>query len=144
MSRCRSRQRRIKIIGIVSVSNLKKTYDNFTAVYGVSFEIEKGEIFGFLGPNGAGKTSTLNMIIGLSQPTAGEIIVDGIDVKSQIKKAQAIIGIVPDESNLYNEMDGFDNLCFYAVLYGMRKEEREPKARQLGAVQTKGCRQTSV
>ncbi|MGI6072372.1 MAG: ABC transporter ATP-binding protein [Lachnospiraceae bacterium] len=118
-------------MGMVSVSNLKKTYGNFTAVDNISFEIEKGEVFGFLGPNGAGKTSTLNMIIGLSRPTAGEITVDGIDVRRQTKKAQAIMGIVPDESNLYNEMDGFDNLCFCAALYGMCKKEREPKARQL-------------
>ncbi len=118
-------------MGMVSVSNLKKTYGHFTAVNDISFEIEKGEIFGFLGPNGAGKTSTLNMMIGLSRPTAGEIRIDGIDVKAQTKKAQAKMGIVPDESNLYNEMDGFDNLCFCAALYGMRKEEREPRARQL-------------
>ncbi|NLL91392.1 MAG: ABC transporter ATP-binding protein [Ruminococcaceae bacterium] len=118
-------------MGMVSVKNLKKDYGNFTAVDDISFEINKGEIFGFLGPNGAGKTSTINMIIGLSRPTAGEIAVDGIDVKSQTKKAQAIMGIVPDESNLYNEMDGFENLCFSASLYGMRKEEREPRARQL-------------
>ena len=116
---------------MVSVSNLKKTYDNFTAVDDISFDIEKGEIFGFLGPNGAGKTSTINMIIGLSRPTAGEITVDGIDVRRQTKKAQAVMGLVPDESNLYNEMDGFENLCFCAALYGMRKEERESKAHQL-------------
>lgn len=118
-------------MGMVSIKNLKKTYGDFAAVNDISFEIKKGEIFGFLGPNGAGKTSTINMIIGLSRPTAGEITVNGIDVKKQTKKAQAIMGIVPDESNLYNEMDGFDNLCFCAALYGMRKEEREAKARQL-------------
>ncbi len=116
---------------MVSVTNLKKTYGSFTAVNDISFEVKKGEIFGFLGPNGAGKTSTINMMIGLSRPTAGEIKVDGIDVKKHTKRAQAIMGIVPDESNLYNEMDGFENLCFCAALYGMRKEEREPKARQL-------------
>ncbi|MGI6653495.1 MAG: ABC transporter ATP-binding protein [Christensenellales bacterium] len=118
-------------MGMVCVSRLKKTYGNVPAVDDISFDIEKGEIFGFLGPNGAGKTSTLNMMIGLSRPTAGEITVDGIDVRRQTKKAQAIMGIVPDESNLYNEMDGFENLCFCAALYGMRKEERESKARQL-------------
>lgn len=116
---------------IVSVRNLKKTYGSFTAVDNISFSIRPGEIFGFLGPNGAGKTSTINMIIGLSRPTAGEITVGGIDARKQIKKAQAMMGIVPDESNLYNEMDGFDNLCFCAALYGMRKKEREAKARQL-------------
>lgn len=116
---------------MISVRNIKKTYGNFAAVNDISFDIQKGEIFGFLGPNGAGKTSTINMMIGLSRPTAGEITVGGIDIRKQTKKAQAIIGIVPDESNLYNEMDGFDNLCFCGALYGMRKEEREPKARQL-------------
>lgn len=116
---------------MVRVTNLKKKYGNFTAVDDISFDIKKGEIFGFLGPNGAGKTSTINMIIGLSRPTAGDIAVNGIDVRKQTKKAQAIMGIVADESNLYNEMNGFDNLCFCAALYGIRKEEREPKARQL-------------
>lgn len=118
-------------MAIVAVESLKKAYGNFTAVDGISFSIERGEIFGFLGPNGAGKTSTINMMIGLSRPTEGEIIIDGIDARRQTKKAQAIMGIVPDESNLYNEMDGFENLCFCASLYGMRKAEREPKARLL-------------
>ncbi len=116
---------------MVSVKSLKKTYGSFTAVNNISFDVKKGEIFGFLGPNGAGKTSTINMIIGLSRPTSGEITVDGIDVCKQAKKAQAIMGIVPDESNLYNEMDGFDNLCFCASLYGINKKKREMKARQL-------------
>ncbi len=116
---------------MVSVRNLKKMYGDVTAVNGISFDIRRGEIFGLLGPNGAGKTSTINMIIGLSRPTAGDITVDGIDVRKQTKKAQALMGIVPDESNLYNEMDGFDNLCFCAALYGIRKAEREPRAREL-------------
>lgn len=116
---------------IVSVTNLKKTYGNFTAVNGVDFSIRQGEIFGFLGPNGAGKTSTINMMIGLSRPTDGTITINGIDARKQTKKAQSIMGIVPDESNLYDEMDGFDNLCFCASLYGMKKEEREPQAKRL-------------
>jgi ABC-2 type transport system ATP-binding protein len=116
---------------IVTVTNLKKTYGDFTAVDSIDFSIGQGEIFGFLGPNGAGKTSTINMMIGLSRPTQGEIIIDGIDARRQPKKSASHYGHRPDESNLYNEMDGFDNLCFCASLYGMRKEEREPKARQL-------------
>jgi ABC-2 type transport system ATP-binding protein len=116
---------------MVRVTNLKKMYGSFTAVNDVSFQIKKGEIFGFLGPNGAGKTSTINMIIGLSRPTAGEVEVGGVDVRQQTKKAQTIMGIVSDESNLYNEIDGFDNLCFCAALYGMRKKDRESKALQL-------------
>ncbi len=118
-------------MAFVRVSNLKKTYGDVTAVDDISFDIQKGEIFGFLGPNGAGKTSTVNMMIGLSRPTAGDVVIDGIDVRRKPKQAQAIMGIVADESNLYKDMDGFENLCFCAALYGMRKEERELRARQL-------------
>ncbi|MEA4920541.1 MAG: ABC transporter ATP-binding protein [Clostridiaceae bacterium] len=116
---------------IVDVSSLKKSYGDFNAVNGVDFSIRKGEIFGFLGPNGAGKTSTINMMIGLSRPSGGTITINGIDVINQPKKAQAIMGIVPDESNLYPEMDGFNNLCFCASLYGMPKKERETRAKSL-------------
>ena len=118
-------------MGIVSVTNLKKVYGDFIAVDGISFDIEQGEVFGFLGPNGAGKTSTINMLIGLSRPSEGRILIDGIDGIRNIKKAQSIMGIVSDESNLYDEMDGFDNLCFCASLYGMKKEERENRAQEL-------------
>ncbi len=118
-------------MAIVNVTNLKKIYGKFEAVNDISFSIEQGEIFGFLGPNGAGKTSTINMMIGLSRPTGGHIMIDGIDAIKGIKKVQKIIGIVPDENNLYDEMDGFDNLCFCASLYGMRKKEREKRAREL-------------
>lgn len=119
------------ILEIVSVKNLKKSYGSFQAVNDISFQIEQGEIFGFLGPNGAGKTSTINMLIGLSRPTSGHIVIDGIDTIKDIKKAQRIMGIIPDENNLYDEMDGFDNLCFCASLYGMRKEQREKRAIEL-------------
>ncbi len=115
----------------IEVKNLKKNYGDFTAVNDISFKINKGEIFGFLGPNGAGKTSTINMMIGLSKPTSGEIFIDSIDVNKKLKHAQSIMGIVPDESNLYNEMNGFDNLCFCGALYGMSKNDREIRANQL-------------
>lgn len=116
---------------IVSVTNLKKTYGEILAVDHISFSIKQGEVFGFLGPNGAGKTSTINMMIGLSRPTSGHIEIFGIDAVKDVKKVQRIIGVVPDENNLYGEMDGYDNLCFCASLYGMRKTEREKRAKQL-------------
>ena len=116
---------------IVKVTDLKKVYGNFQAVNEISFSINQGEVFGFLGPNGAGKTSTINMLIGLSRPTSGQIYIDGIDAVKDIKKVQKIIGVVPDENNLYDELDGFDNLCFCGSLYGMRKEEREKRAIEL-------------
>ena len=121
----------MSITNIVVVKNLSKRYGNFTAVKDVSFSIRQGEIFGFLGPNGAGKTTTINMMIGLARPTGGSALIDGINAVIDVKKAQAVMGIVPDESNLYDEMDGFDNLCFCGALYGMRKEAREKRAKEL-------------
>ncbi|NLY52547.1 MAG: ABC transporter ATP-binding protein [Firmicutes bacterium] len=116
---------------IVTVTNLTKRYGDFTAVDNISFSIRRGEIVGLLGPNGAGKTTTINMMIGLARPSAGSIFINGLDVVKNPKKAQAVIGIVPDESNLYGEMDGFDNLCFCGALYGMTKAAREKRAREL-------------
>ena len=71
---------------MIKVSHLTKRYGDITAVDDISFDIRKGELFGFLGPNGAGKTSTINMIIGLSRPSAGTITVDGIDAASRTKR----------------------------------------------------------
>jgi ABC-2 type transport system ATP-binding protein len=116
---------------IIRVTNLKKQYGEVLAVDGISFCVREGEVFGFLGPNGAGKTSTINMMIGLSRPSGGQIVIDGIDAVKDVKKVQKIIGVVPDENNMYGEMDGFENLCFCAALYGMRKAEREKRAKEL-------------
>jgi ABC-2 type transport system ATP-binding protein len=91
----------------------------------------QGELFGFLGPNGAGKTTTINMLTGLARPDAGKIWIAGIDCSGNPKAAQHLIGVVPDESNLYPELTGFDNLSFCAALYGMKKEERESRTREL-------------
>jgi len=110
---------------ILEVKNLSKNYDGFKAVKEINFSLEKGEVFGFLGPNGAGKTTTINMLTGLARPTSGSIEIAGEDGIKDIKKVQQIIGIVPDESNLYDEMNGYDNLVFCASLYGMDKKKRE-------------------
>ena len=116
---------------IITVKNLSKSYGDFSAVKDISFTVQRGEIFGFLGPNGAGKTTTINMMIGLARPSNGSILIDGMDAIKNVKKSQLIMGIVPDESNLYDEMDGFNNLCFCGSLYGMNKTTREERAREL-------------
>lgn len=116
---------------LLEVKNIRKQFKDFLAVNDISFDIKSGEIFGFLGPNGAGKTTTINMLIGLAKPTKGKIIYNGNDLTNNIKKAQEFIGIVPDESNLYDEMNGFDNLCFSASLYGISKKLREERAEEL-------------
>lgn len=116
---------------ILQVTHLTKKFGDFTAVDGIDFAVHEGEIFGFLGPNGAGKTTTINMLTGLARPTSGQIGYLGRDYTKDIKRAQPLLGIVPDESNLYEELDGFENLCFCAALYGMPKSEREVRAQQL-------------
>lgn len=115
----------------IEAKGLRKQYGDFTAVKGISFAVEKGEIFGFLGPNGAGKTTTINMLIGMAKITAGTVEYHGEDLTNHIKKAQSLIGVVPDESNLYEEMTGFENLVFCAGLYGIGKKTAEPRAREL-------------
>lgn len=116
---------------IIEVKDLSKHFGDFRAVKEVSFSVEPGEVFAFLGPNGAGKTTTINMLTGLAKPTSGSINISGCDGINHIKKVQQMIGIVPDESNLYEDLSGYENLVFCAALYGMKKKDREPRAKQL-------------
>lgn len=116
---------------LIAVFKLTKSFEDITAVNEISFSLNQGEIFGFLGPNGAGKTTTINILTGLSRPDSGAIKVAGMDCTKNPKAAQHLIGIVPDESNLYPELSGFDNLCFCASLYGIRKKERCERAQEL-------------
>jgi len=95
---------------LLKAENLVKEYPGVTAVDGVSFAIDGGEIFGFLGPNGAGKTTTINMLTGLARITSGAVFLDGEEYTRNLKSAQRSMGIVPDESNLYDDLDGFQNL----------------------------------
>ena len=115
----------------IKVANLTKRYGEVLAVDDITFQVTKGELFGFLGPNGAGKTTTINLLTGLARLNAGMISIEGIDCTHNPKAAQHLIGIVPDESNLYPELTGFENLCFCAALYGIRKNERQIRAREL-------------
>jgi ABC-2 type transport system ATP-binding protein len=115
----------------IEVRGLTKQFGDLMAVDQISFEVRQQELFGFLGPNGAGKTTTINMLIGLARPDAGAIQIGGLDCSRNPKAAQHLIGVVPDESNLYPELTGFDNLCFCAALYGIGKQERRARAHQL-------------
>ena len=130
----------------IEVRGLAKRFGDVQAVAGVDFTVERGELFGFLGPNGAGKTTTINMITGLARPDpplrdgasaepgragAGSIRVAGIDCSKNPKAAQHLMGIVADESNLYPELTGEENLRFCGALYGMARRERQRRAREL-------------
>ena len=115
----------------IVVRDLSKRFEDVQAVDGVSFTVERGELFGFLGPNGAGKTTTINLLTGLARPDSGSVRVGGIDCTGRPRAAQHLIGVVPDESNLYPELTGYENLCFCAALYGMPRDERRERAREL-------------
>ncbi len=115
----------------IEVHSLSKRFGEVQAVTDVDFCVESGEIFGFLGPNGAGKTTTINMLTGLARPDTGTIHIDRIDCTHRQRAAQQLIGVVPDESNLYPELTGYDNLCFCAALYGLGKAQRQNRAREL-------------
>ena len=115
----------------IAVSGLTKKFDDVQAVARADFEVRSGELFGFLGPNGAGKTTTINMLTGLARPDSGTIRIGGIDCSADPRAAQHLVGVVPDESNLYPELTGFDNLCFCAALYGIGKAQRRARAGEL-------------
>jgi ABC-2 type transport system ATP-binding protein len=116
---------------LIEVTDLTKKFGDLVAVDKITFNVDQGELFGFLGPNGAGKTTTINMLTGLARPNSGSITIGGLECTINPKAAQHLIGIVPDESNLYPELSGFDNLCFCAALYGMPNTERQNRAREL-------------
>jgi len=115
----------------IEVKELTKRFDEVVAVDRISFEVKRDEIYGFLGPNGAGKTTTIRILTGLARPNSGTIHIENIDGTHNPKAAQHLIGVVPDESNLYHELTGFENLCFCASLYGVGKSERITEATEL-------------
>jgi ABC-2 type transport system ATP-binding protein len=108
---------------ILEVKNLVKKYGNFTAVKGISFNIQKGEIFSLLGPNGAGKTTTISMISGLLEPTSGEAFIDGYSITKQPLEAKRMLGVVPQEIALYPTLSARQNLEFFGHMYGLKGKD---------------------
>lgn len=104
---------------MIEIQNLVKRYGPFTAVDGVSLDVQPGEIHGFLGPNGAGKTTTIRMIAGLLKPTAGRILVNGYDTASEPEAAKASLGFIPDRPFVYEKLTAGEFLRFHAGLYGL-------------------------
>ncbi len=105
---------------MIEVQQLRKSYGDLTAVDGVSFTAQPGEIFGLLGPNGAGKTTTISCISGLLTPTAGRIRVMGYDVVQDGQAARRVLGVVPQEIALYEELSALENLAYWGGAQGMR------------------------
>jgi ABC-2 type transport system ATP-binding protein len=116
---------------VIQITDLTKRYGDFLAVDHLNFQVQEGEIFGFLGPNGSGKTTTIRMLVGLSKPSEGRASILGHDILSDITEAKRYIGVVPDISNLYDELSARKNLLFMAKLYGVPRDQRESKADEL-------------
>jgi ABC-2 type transport system ATP-binding protein len=104
---------------ILEVKNLKKNYGDFNAVKGVSFDIQEGEIFSLLGPNGAGKTTTISMLSTLYAPTAGDATVAGHSVTRDPMAVRGVIGVVPQDIALYEDLTARENLLFWGQMYGL-------------------------
>jgi ABC-2 type transport system ATP-binding protein len=115
----------------IEVTDLTKRYDGIIAVGNITFHVKKDEIFGFLGPNGAGKTTTVRLLTGLTRPTSGTIKVAGFDMIRESNNAKEHLGVVPEVSNIYDEVSAWDNLIFAAQLYRVPRDERENRAKEL-------------
>ncbi|MBC7248709.1 MAG: ABC transporter ATP-binding protein [Anaerolineae bacterium] len=115
----------------IETENLTKTYGSLTAVDHISFAVQEGEVFAFLGPNGAGKTTTIRLLTGLSRPTAGKARVLGLDLHRELPRIKKQVGVVPERSNLYDELSARDNLIFTGQLYGVPRAERAQRANEL-------------
>ena len=119
----------------IEVRDLTKRYgppeSGLVAIDHISFQVQQGEVFGFLGPNGAGKTTTIRLLAGLSEPTAGQAQLMGLDRSQHLSQIKKRIGVVPEASNLYDELTAFDNLVFSMQLYGVPRHERAPRAEEL-------------
>ena len=102
----------------ISVEQLSKKFGDFTAVDAISFEVSKGEIFGFLGANGAGKTTAMRMLCGLSRPTSGNATVAGFDVYRQTESIKKNIGYMSQKFSLYEDLTIKENMQFYGGIYG--------------------------
>jgi ABC-2 type transport system ATP-binding protein len=115
----------------IDVDDLTKRYNGILAVDHISFEVKKGEIFGFLGPNGAGKTTTARILTGVLRPDEGSALVAGHDVSKNSIEARQCIGVVPEVSNAYIDLSAWENLMLIGELYGVVEKEREENATEL-------------
>lgn len=116
---------------IIEIQELSKIYDDVPAVDKLSLSIQKGEIFGLLGPNGAGKSTTIFMLLGLTEPTSGNVHVCGIDPTRNPLEVKKRVGYLPDDLGFYQNMTGYENLLYTASLNEIPREEAEKRARSL-------------
>ena len=118
----------------IRIRELRKLYGPKAAVDGLSLEVPRGSFFGFLGPNGAGKTTTIRMLMGLAPPTSGTIEILGLPMPESALEIKARIGLVPDESLLFDHLTGHEFLDFSGRMYGLDRAVVRSRSRELLAV----------
>ena len=119
------------LVPAVTTSRLRKTFGSLVAVESLDLEIKRGEVFGLLGPNGSGKTTTIRMLTGLMQPTAGDATVVGFDVRRESEAIRRNIGYMSQRFGLYDDLTIAENIRFYAGVYGLVGVERESRMTEL-------------
>ncbi|MFQ6130203.1 MAG: ATP-binding cassette domain-containing protein [Candidatus Hadarchaeaceae archaeon] len=118
-------------MAIVETHDLTKVFNGRTAVNRLTLTIEEDELFGLLGPNGAGKSTTIAMLSTILQPTRGTAIIRGYDIKKQPKEVRRIIGVVPQEGSIYDDLTALENLFYFGKLYGVEGEDLRKRAGKL-------------
>ncbi|MEM4315006.1 MAG: ATP-binding cassette domain-containing protein [Nitrososphaerota archaeon] len=116
---------------MIIVEELVKTFGKMVAVDRISLEVREGELFGFLGPNGAGKTTTINILTTIMKPTSGRAIVGGYDVVSQAEKVRRIVGLVPQDITVDDDLTGWENLMLQSGLYHIPRAEARDRCREV-------------
>jgi len=116
---------------MIEVKNLKKTYDGREALKGISLAIKDGEFYGLLGPNGAGKTTTISILSSILTADSGEVIIGNYNLEADPKSVKKIIGVVPQEIALYNELSAYQNLMFWGGLYQVPVTELSKRTTEL-------------
>jgi ABC-2 type transport system ATP-binding protein len=115
----------------IEAHDLTKRFGSLCALKKVSFSVEEGETFGFLGPNGAGKTTTIRILTGITRPTSGAATIFGYDIQKETLRARQSMGIVSENSNVYDDLTAYQNMIFSAELYHVARAEREKKTSEL-------------
>ena len=116
---------------VILARELRKDFGDFHAVDGISFEVKRGEIFGFLGANGAGKTTAMRMLTGLSKPTSGQGRVAGYDITREAEQVKKHIGYMSQRFSLYEDLRVWENLRLYGGIYGMSPQLIRERTEQL-------------
>ncbi|MDO0823342.1 ABC transporter ATP-binding protein [Desulfosporosinus nitroreducens] len=122
---------------ILEVNNLEKNYGDFVAVNKINMRVNQGEVFALLGHNGAGKSTLIKMILGLVNPTAGEILIDGLQYGPKSKDIKNLIGYLPERMNFYDNLSAWETLTFYAKLKGVSSARCKEALEQVGLAEVK-------